>query len=947
MKITTTNCLYAVLTYLFTIISAQAQTWSGSISTDWDNNANWVGGVKPTTSSDVIINSGGNQPVILSGTTAVARSIQINSGASLSIQATASLSLNGSSGFSGAFSNAGTFTNNGTLNIGNVSNVAYYGIKNASAGIITNSATGIMNFNRIQYSPIYNQGQFNNNSSINIGASTTTQMSSGVENNGPSSVFNNNSGSSLIIEKCQTGISKGTTSTFTNIGTVSIAAKTTCAYGIYGNGILNNNAGGIINIDHASDYALYNLAGGTVTNAGTLNIKTGFYCINNSSTFTNSSTGIINVDGATNSGIFHDGGIFTNSGKITAGQNTTFPVGGLWVYNNVTFNNNAGAEINIVQASNWAITTGTNSTFNNNALINISSVSDFGLTNGGTFNNNATGEINIGGPTYNGFSNNGIALNNNGKITIGTIGGTFSNTGFANSANVINSACASLRVLAGMYYNVAAKTTTNAGLIEIKEQLFNAGTFTNNGVLKYGTKTGTGSFNNANNSSVILNNTPEPIFTYGGTYDGVVNGIFSNAAGTTSAGTFTAPNTFDPLSSLPVGTNALYAQITPQGGACTFVVPFTYVVTPKPEINVKGSNVSIVSGDISPSLTDSTDFGNMYAGTTNTNTFRIENTGGATLTLGANPNPVTVSGANASDFSIIQPSATSIASSGFLDFKITFNATTIGMKEATVSIANNDSNENPYTFKIRGTIQEPFVAGDFAGKVKIKDGTQAAGKVLTSDANGLASWQNPTSGLPTTPQAGDMIYYNGNNWVSIPAGQQGQNLTFCNGVPTWGPCPTPCNISGTNNPTTTVDYLPSSNAIIGNTFTACKTGMLTSISLQMDTNGVNGGNNNTGTHTVKFGTGAIPMTQTLANSLTTIGTISTVAGSGGTVTLTLANPVNVTAGTVYAFSITISGSGLFSIDRGNNDMTGGDYFENVNSVFNSYPMDLGFSVVIN
>ena len=32
------------------------------------------------------------------------------------------------------------------------------------------------------------------------------------------------------------------------------------------------------------------------------------------------------------------------------------------------------------------------------------------------------------------------------------------------------------------------------------------------------------------------------------------------------------------------------------------------------------------------------------------------------------------------------------------------------------------------------------------GNIKIADGTQGANKVLTSDANGVASWQNPTGG---------------------------------------------------------------------------------------------------------------------------------------------------------------------------------------------------------
>ena len=35
---------------------------------------------------------------------------------------------------------------------------------------------------------------------------------------------------------------------------------------------------------------------------------------------------------------------------------------------------------------------------------------------------------------------------------------------------------------------------------------------------------------------------------------------------------------------------------------------------------------------------------------------------------------------------------------------------------------------------------------------------------------------------------GDMLYWNGTSWVIIPAGSNGQQLIFCNGVPTWGGC---------------------------------------------------------------------------------------------------------------------------------------------------------------
>lgn len=52
-----------------------------------------------------------------------------------------------------------------------------------------------------------------------------------------------------------------------------------------------------------------------------------------------------------------------------------------------------------------------------------------------------------------------------------------------------------------------------------------------------------------------------------------------------------------------------------------------------------------------------------------------------------------------------------------------------------------------------------------AGKVKIADGTQAAGKVLTSDANGLASWLTPTVSPWTV--SGNNIYSINTGFVGI------------------------------------------------------------------------------------------------------------------------------------------------------------------------------------
>jgi hypothetical protein len=60
------------------------------------------------------------------------------------------------------------------------------------------------------------------------------------------------------------------------------------------------------------------------------------------------------------------------------------------------------------------------------------------------------------------------------------------------------------------------------------------------------------------------------------------------------------------------------------------------------------------------------------------------------------------------------------------------------------------------------------VVGSFKvdGPVVLADGTQGVGKVLTSDANGLASWATPTGGLSAGTATGNTPYWNGTTWVT-------------------------------------------------------------------------------------------------------------------------------------------------------------------------------------
>ena len=123
-----------------------------------------------------------------------------------------------------------------------------------------------------------------------------------------------------------------------------------------------------------------------------------------------------------------------------------------------------------------------------------------------------------------------------------------------------------------------------------------------------------------------------------------------------------------------------------------------------PEMNIRGNGTTIVDGDTTPSLSDFTDFGSItVAGGVVRHVFTVENIGGDPLTLTGNPR-IANAGANAADFLVTIVPATPInGPTGTSTFEIAFAPSGFGVRSASLSIANNDSDENPYNFNIQGT----------------------------------------------------------------------------------------------------------------------------------------------------------------------------------------------------------------------------------------------------
>lgn len=129
----------------------------------------------------------------------------------------------------------------------------------------------------------------------------------------------------------------------------------------------------------------------------------------------------------------------------------------------------------------------------------------------------------------------------------------------------------------------------------------------------------------------------------------------------------------------------------------------TFACSGTPEINVQGNNQSIPNGDTIPDVADDTDFGDLDVSTgMDTHTFTILNSGDAELILDGEPK-VDVLGAHAAEFTVITQPSSPISGSNSVQFVVEFNSGGVGTRTATISIENNDPNNDPYIFAIQGT----------------------------------------------------------------------------------------------------------------------------------------------------------------------------------------------------------------------------------------------------
>ena len=161
------------------IVITATGTWLGTTSTTWNTDSNWCGGV-PTSSTDVVIPSGGNQPVIIAA--AFCNSITIENGATVTVSGSNSLTV------SANFVNNGTFTpNTGTVIFDGTTTISGSGANTFNNITITGTLTGPTSATMNITGNWSNNGTFTHNSGTVAFTGTGAQTTGG----GSTSPFNN------------------------------------------------------------------------------------------------------------------------------------------------------------------------------------------------------------------------------------------------------------------------------------------------------------------------------------------------------------------------------------------------------------------------------------------------------------------------------------------------------------------------------------------------------------------------------------------------------------------------------------------------------------------------------------------------------------------------------------------------------------------------------------
>jgi hypothetical protein len=120
-----------------------------------------------------------------------------------------------------------------------------------------------------------------------------------------------------------------------------------------------------------------------------------------------------------------------------------------------------------------------------------------------------------------------------------------------------------------------------------------------------------------------------------------------------------------------------------------------------PSMLVQGNNVTIQNGDVTPAITDNTDFGSINTATSVNKTFVIKNNGTGPLLI----NGMNITGVDASAFTFVTAPTfpMTVAANGTQNVDVKFTAAAAATYNASLKIMSNDLNNGSYVFGMKGT----------------------------------------------------------------------------------------------------------------------------------------------------------------------------------------------------------------------------------------------------
>jgi len=427
---------FATATGKLNVTCSTPGLWTGTTSTNWATPSNWCGGVVPTATINVIINSGGNQPVISAA--ALCKNITLGSGATVTLNSTLDVAGNWTNN-GATLSGTGTVTLNGTATIGGSAATTFPNL--TTTGTITQGINTNVSGDFSQPAGTYDVSA--TASSYTLAVTGNFSISGGTFN------VSNGANNSVVTVGGTFDISSGSVILINNASSTGATVTVNGDVSVSGTGVLNFEL-----VSAATGVAVFNTNSNvSLTGTGTNYIDFGTGTATNNAfnikgNFTKSGTGIIYI---TSTGAVK-GFVFNGTGTSGTPQTLSYS-GTASVYHDYTVN--SGTYVKLLTSLALGTLTNPASTFTIDGTLEAQTFVISGSSTAGVKLNAAATLVtaNTGGvtatitattPTYNAGANyvfNGAANQNTAfsnttmnNLTIANTGALGSNTVTINTA---------------------------------------------------------------------------------------------------------------------------------------------------------------------------------------------------------------------------------------------------------------------------------------------------------------------------------------------------------------------------------------------------------------------------------------------------------------------------------------------------------------------------------